>query len=63
MARKITNWFRSLFEGGDDAHETLKRYNYKPEKGHIAYRDGGFVWVIDHKATWQIPKDETGSQI
>jgi hypothetical protein len=53
LVKKILNIF---FNGGDEAHETLKSYNYRPEKGYVSHRNGGFVWVTEKKATWQTPK-------
>jgi hypothetical protein len=42
----IAKFFKG-FNGEDEAHETVIREGFHPEKGHLEENNGGYHWVKD----------------
>lgn len=46
MVRRFLD-FWGFGDGIDECHETLKWHHCRTEKGHVEYKNGGFVWITD----------------
>lgn len=58
LLKKISNCFLKKQYNGDIFHETLKKYNFKPEQGIIfKNKHGGYSWKKTKKESWQNPKE------
>jgi len=43
---------------GDEFHETLKKYNYRSEKGFVIEDENkSYSWKLLRKESWQYPVD------